>query len=439
MQTRFSAAQLEEPATRASEAILRNCVHCGFCTATCPTYLLEGDELDSPRGRIYLIKDMLENGRPATAEVVHHIDRCLSCLGCMTTCPSGVHYQHLVDHARVHIEATYRRPWVDRWMRRGLAAVLPYPARFRWLLALARAARPLAPILPARVAAALRLVPAGRAARPAGSERVGERAARSPAAPVPARGGDPRASTRPRVAMLTGCVQSVLGGDANAAARRLLERMGCDVVDVDGCCGAVTHHLGLAKETHQFADRFVAGVAATGAPLEAIVVTASGCGTHLKDYGFAFRDTADFAAGAARVSGLTRDVTELVAVRGLPAVVNPGRLRVAYHSACSLQHGQRVHAAPRELLAAAGFTVVEIPEGHVCCGSAGTYNMLQPELSRKLAERKLAQIAKLDIDVIAAGNLGCMTQLATGAAHPIVHTVELLDWATGGPKPPALE
>jgi glycolate oxidase iron-sulfur subunit len=438
MQTHFSAAQLEEPATRASEAILRNCVHCGFCTATCPTYLLEGDELDSPRGRIYLIKDMLENGRPATADVVRHIDRCLSCLGCMTTCPSGVHYQHLVDHARAHIEATYRRPWLDRFMRRGLAAVLPYPRRFRWLLALARAARPLAPILPARIAAALRLVPARRPAQ-AAVDRGRERAPRTPAASAPARNADSRAAARPRVAMLTGCVQSVLGAAANAAARRLLERAGCDVVDVDGCCGALTHHLGLARETHRFAGRFVERVAAAGAPLDAIVVTASGCGTHLKDYGFAFRDAADLAAGAARVSALTRDVTELVAARGLPAVVNPGRLRVAYHSACSLQHGQRVHAAPRELLAAAGFKVVEIPEGHVCCGSAGTYNMLQPELSRRLALRKLTQIAKLEIDVIAAGNLGCMTQLATGAAHPIVHTVELLDWATGGPKPAALE
>ncbi len=424
MQTRFTAVQLEDPATRASEEILRKCVHCGFCTATCPTYLLDGDELDSPRGRIYLIKDMLENGRPATEEVVRHVDRCLSCLGCMTTCPSGVHYQHLVDHARAHIEATYRRPWADRWMRRGLAAVLPYPRRFRWLLALARIARPFAPILPARVAASLRLVPSARAARAADSEPVANH----------------NLGSKPRIAMLTGCVQSVLGTAANSAARRLLERMGCDVVDIDGCCGALTHHLGLADETREFAGRFVSGVAdaVAGAPLEAVVVTASGCGTHLKDYGFAFRDEPDLAADTARISALTRDVTELVAARGLPAVVNPGRLRVAYHSACSLQHGQRVHAAPRELLATAGFTVVEIPEGHVCCGSAGTYNMLQPEFSRRLAERKLAQIAKLDVDVIAAGNLGCMTQLATGAAHPIVHTVELLDWATGGPKPPAL-
>ena len=440
MQTNFTPEQLRDPHIQVANQILRKCVHCGFCTATCPTYVLLGDELDSPRGRIYLIKDMLENDRPATAEVVRHIDRCLSCLACMTTCPSGVHYQHLVDHARVHIEKTYRRPWADRWIRRGLAAVLPYPRRFRWLLMLARALRPLAPALPARLAAALRLVPAARAVSRAGPDRAHERVARTPATHTPARDAAGGGSANPRIAMLTGCVQSVLGAAANAAARRLLERMGCDVVDVDGCCGALTHHLGLAEETHEFARRFASAVAGADQParLEAVVVTASGCGTHLKDYGFAFGDEPQLAAAAARVSALTRDVTELVAARGLPAVVHPGRLRVAYHSACSLQHGQRVHAAPRELLAAAGFTVVEIPEGHVCCGSAGTYNMLQPEYSRRLAERKLAQIEKLEVDVIAAGNLGCMTQLATGAARPIVHTVELLDWATGGPKPPAL-
>jgi glycolate oxidase iron-sulfur subunit len=433
MQTSFTAAQLTDPATRASEAILRNCVHCGFCSATCPTYLLEGDELDSPRGRIYLIKDMLENGRPATAEVVRHVDRCLSCLGCMTTCPSGVHYQHLVDHARAHIEASYLRPWSDRVLRRGLAAVLPYPRRFRWLLAFARVVRPLAPVLPARLGAALRLVPAGRPVRGKVATPAGQHAA------------DPRegacTSPRLRVAMLTGCVQSVLGSAANAATRRLLERMDCEVVDVGGCCGSLTHHLGQTGATREFARRFASELAhaEAEAPLDAIVVNASGCGTHLKDMGFVFRAEPGLATAALGISELTRDVSEFVAARGLPAVVRPGRLRVAYHSACSLQHGQRIHAAPRELLAQAGFAVVEIPEGHVCCGSAGTYNMLQPELAQRLAERKLAEIAKLEVDVIAAGNLGCMTQLATGASRPIVHTVELLDWATGGPKPPALE
>jgi glycolate oxidase iron-sulfur subunit len=368
-----------------------------------------------------------------------------------------VHYQHLVDHARAHIEATYRRSWSDRWLRRGLAAIMPYPRRFRWLLGVARIARPFAPLLPARLAAALRLVPAGGAARRESAADAaavaGTGAARAAAPGDTARAAAPgdvppaalhrevaREGPAPRVAMLTGCVQSVLGAAANAATRRLLERMGCDVIDIDGCCGSLTHHLGRARETRGFADGFATRVAAADAeaPLESIVVNASGCGTHLKDYGFVFRDDAGLASGAARVSALTRDVTEFVLAQGLPKVVNPGQLRVAYHSACSLQHGQQIHAAPRELLRAAGFTVVEIPEGHVCCGSAGTYNMLQPEFAQRLALRKLAQIATLEIDVIAAGNLGCMTQLATGAARPIVHTVELLDWATGGPKPVAL-
>jgi len=424
MQTRFTAAQRQNPAIRASEAILRNCVHCGFCSATCPTYALLGDELDSPRGRIYLIKDMLESGRPATADVVRHVDRCLSCLACMTTCPSGVHYQHLVDHARAHIEATYRRPLADRWLRRLLAAVMPYPSRFRRLLALARLARPLAPLLPLRLKAALALVPAPAREVPA------------PAAAPGAAGAAPRA----RVAFAGGCVQSVLGASANAATRRLLERSGCEVVELDGCCGSLTHHLGQGDATRAFAARVIDSVAAleAAAPLDAVVVNASGCGTHLKDYGFVFRDDATLAAGAAGVARRARDITEVLAELGLPAVSNPGRLRVAYHSACSMQHGQRLDAPPRDLLRAAGFDVVEIPEGHLCCGSAGTYNMLQPELAAQLAARKLAHIGTLDIDVVAAGNLGCMTQLGPGCRVPVVHTVELLDWATGGPCPPAL-
>ena len=424
MQTQFTDVQRQDPAIRSSEAILRSCVHCGFCSATCPTYTLLGDELDSPRGRIYLIKDMLENDRPATAEVVRHVDRCLSCLACMTTCPSGVHYQHLVDHARAHIEATYRRPWQDRWIRRGLAAVMPYPARFRVLLKLARLFSPLAPLLPRRLRAAMALVPAAVRVPPAAPE--------SAAGPVPA--------ARARVAVMTGCVQAVLGQSANAATRRLLERMGCEIVAIDGCCGSLTHHLGRATETREFAAVFAGRVrqAGTEAPLAAIVVNASGCGTHLKDLGFVYRDDGPLAADTEQVSQLARDVTEFICEAGLPPVTRPGGLRVAYHSACSLQHGQRVEAPPRDLLRAAGYEVVEIPEGHICCGSAGTYNMLQPELASQLAARKLANIAGLKVDVIAAGNLGCITQLATGAGQPIVHTVELLDWATGGPMPAAL-
>jgi glycolate oxidase iron-sulfur subunit len=436
MQTKFTDAQRQDPAIRDSEAILRNCVHCGFCSATCPTYQILGDELDSPRGRIYLIKDMLEHDRPATTEVVRHIDRCLSCLACMTTCPSGVHYQHLVDHARRHIEATYRRPWLDRLQRRLLAAVMPYPARFRRLLAIARLVRPFAPVLPRRLRAALALVPLAARSGPAASAaaKTASTATEAGAAAVVSR------EPRPRVGIMTGCVQSVLGTDANAATVRLLERMGCEIVAIDGCCGSLTHHLGMAEATRAMAEDFVrhTGEAAEPVPLDAIVVNASGCGTHLKDYGFIFRDDAALAPAAGDVGRLTKDITEFVAARGLPPVTRPGGLRVAYHSACSLQHGQRVHAPPRELLAAAGYTVLEIPEAHLCCGSAGTYNILQPELAQTLAARKLANIATLEADVIAAGNLGCMTQLGTGAGLPIVHTVELLDYATGGPVPPAL-
>jgi glycolate oxidase iron-sulfur subunit len=442
MQTRFTAEQLKDPATRDSEAILRSCVHCGFCTATCPTYVLLGDELDSPRGRIYLIKDMLENDRPATAEVVRHVDRCLSCLACMTTCPSGVNYQHLVDHARARIEATYRRPWHDRLLRRLLAAVIPYPNRFARLLWLARLVRPFAGLLPRRLRASLALVPGRKRAPVAGRPDTGRlsresNAARPGGTPRPASDETRATKPRARIAVMTGCVQSVLGASANAATVRLLERMGCELVEIAGCCGSLTHHLGQAGATRGFAAAFVDRLqaASSGAPVDAIAVNASGCGTHLKDYGFVFRDDAGLAAGAAGVARLARDITEIVAALGLPPVVRPGGLRVAYHSACSMQHGQRLQAPPRELLRAAGFEVVEIPEGHICCGSAGTYNMLQPELAARLATRKLAHIAGLDVDVIAAGNLGCMTQLATGADRPIVHTVELLDWATGGPAP----
>jgi len=422
MQTQFTAEQRRDPAIRTSEAILRNCVHCGFCSATCPTYVLIGDELDSPRGRIYLIKDMLENDRPATAEVVHHVDRCLSCFACMTTCPSGVDYQHLVDYARAHIEKTYRRPWHDRWLRNLLAAVMPYRKRFRRLLTLAHWARPLARAFPRRLSAAMALVPNARQAHI--ETRPAPRAA-------------PATRPQARVGFMTGCVQSVLGMSANAATVRLLERMSCEVIEISGCCGSLTHHLGRSDETRQFAVDFVGQVLdeCVDGSLDAIVVNASGCGTHLKDYEFVFRDDKPLAEGARIVSGLAKDVTEFVSTRGLPPVTRPGELRVAYHSACSMQHGQQLHEPPRELLRAAGFQVVEIPESHLCCGSAGTFNMLQSELAGQLAERKLAHIAKLDVDIIAAGNLGCMTQLATGTDRPIVHTVELLDWATGGPMP----
>lgn len=428
MQTRFSAAQLEDADVAEAEAVLRRCVHCGFCTATCPTYVLLGDELDSPRGRIYLIKDMLESGRPATGEVVHHLDRCLSCLGCVTTCPSGVDYRRLIDHARVHVERTYRRPWGERLMRAALAHVLPYPGRFRLALGLAAAARRTAGLVPARLRAALELVPPGM--------RRSESSA--PAAPpAPSR---PAAARRARVALLGGCVQSVLAPGINAAAARVLARAGAEVVAVPGCCGAIVHHMGRDAQSRALAatlvDRLHAQIERRG--LDAIVVTASGCGTHVKDLGHLFRDDAQRAGRAAAVAERARDVTEVLAELGLPPPAAPPGLRVAYHSACSLQHGQRIERPPRELLRQAGYAVREIAEGHLCCGSAGTYNLLQPQLAARLRERKCGHIARTDAEVVAAGNIGCIAQLAAAADRPVVHTVELLDWAHGGPRPAAL-
>ncbi|MDQ0511058.1 glycolate oxidase subunit GlcF [Ancylobacter amanitiformis] len=435
MQTNFSLAQLADPQMARSEQVLRACVHCGFCTATCPTYVLLGDELDSPRGRIYLIKDMLENDRPATVEVARHVDRCLSCLSCMTTCPSGVHYMHLIDHARDHVEKTYDRPWIDKFTRALLARVLPSRALFRLAIGGAMLARPFAFLfegVPALrpLAAMLKLAPARPATR---SANEGERrfAAKGP--------------RRARVALLDGCAQPVLRPDIDDAAIRLLTRMGVEVVRPvgGGCCGSLTHHMG--KEELALANaranvgawsREIEGEERGG--LDAILVTTSGCGTTIKDYGHMLRGEPAYAARAARVSALAKDVSEFLAERELPVPVIAAGIRVAYHSACSLQHGQRVRTAPKTLLSSVGFTVLEPAEGHLCCGSAGTYNILQPEIAGRLRARKVANIERTEPQIIAAGNIGCMTQIGGGTTIPVVHTVELLDWATGGPLPAGL-
>lgn len=428
MQTNFTAQQLADSQTQASEKILRSCVHCGFCTATCPTYLLEGDELDSPRGRIYLIKDMLEGGKPATEKVVTHVDRCLSCLSCMTTCPSGVHYMHLVDHARQYIEETYRRPLLDRIARAVLAAILPYPGRFRAALTLGRLARPFAPILRRlptgnRIGAMLDLVPDALPRRSSQAERA----------------ASPRAGTR-RVAILQGCAQPVLRPSIDDAARRVLARAGVEVVDArgEGCCGAIVHHLGRTEASHALARRNVDAwdAAIRDFGIEAILITASGCGNTVKDYGYMFRDDPPYAQKAARVATLTRDITEYLATLELPAPTREvGDRLVAYHSACSLQHGQQIREQPKDLLRRAGFTVTDVPEGHICCGSAGTYNLLQPEIASRLRERKVRNIEQTKADMIAAGNVGCMIQIARGTEVRVFHTVELIDWAMGGPLP----
>jgi glycolate oxidase iron-sulfur subunit len=433
MQTNFTLAQLADPDVAVSEKILRSCVHCGFCTATCPTYVLLGDELDSPRGRIYLIKDMLEGGKPANEEVTLHIDRCLSCLACMTTCPSGVDYMHLVDHARAHIEKTYRRPLLDRLTRRLVATVLPYPGRFRAAIVAGLFGRPFKPLLRripglTRLAAMLDLAPTalpGRspATRPGVFPAAGEK--------------------RGRVALLRGCAQSVLDPGINEAAIRLLTRLGVEVVlaEGEGCCGALTHHMGKSDDAHRHARRTIDAWLREldGAGLDAILVTTSGCGTTVKDYGFMFRNEPAYADKAARVSKIARDITEYLDGLKLGAPRRRSALTVAYHAACSLQHGQQIKTTPKALLARAGFVVREPAEPHLCCGSAGTYNMMQPEISRRLRDRKVANLAATGADVVAAGNIGCLVQIGGALGKPVVHTVELLDWAYGGPPPVALE
>ncbi len=434
MKTDFSPTQLADPDIAEADKILRKCVHCGFCTATCPTYVLLGDELDSPRGRIYLIKEMLEKDQKPTQEVVKHIDRCLSCLACMTTCPSGVNYMHLVDQARVKIEKEYVRPLPERLLRDVLAFVLPRPALFRLSMTAARLARPFAALLPStkgqpspnifsRVKAMLSMAPAQLPPPgPAGGSVF------------PAIG--PR---RARVALLQGCAQQVLAPRINDAAIRLLTRHGVEVVLVrdEQCCGALTHHLGRDGDALARAKANIGvwlGEADRGG-LDAILVTASGCGTVIKDYGYMLREDAEFAAPAAKVSSLAKDISEYVTALELPIPDQQSNLVVAYHSACSLQHGQKITQLPKELLSKNGFVVKDIPESHLCCGSAGTYNLLQPDIASRLRDRKVANIATIKPDVIAAGNIGCMVQIAGGTDVPVVHTIELLDWATGGPRP----
>ena len=427
MQTTFTPEQLKDPAIQRSNEVLRTCVHCGFCTATCPTYQVLGDELDSPRGRIYLIKDMLENGRPADEKTVKHIDRCLSCLACMTTCPSGVHYMHLVDHAREYIEKTYKRPLFERVLRWTLARILPYPTRFRIALLGAKIGRPFAFLMPdARLKAMLAMAP----------KQI----------PPVSRNDDPQVfpaegERKMRVALMTGCAQRALNTDINDATIRLLTRLGCDVVIADGqgCCGALIHHMGKTEESHATAAKNIRAWHSEmiGDGLDAVVINTSGCGTTVKDYGHMFRNEA-LAEEAKAVSEIAMDVSEVLMKLEMDEGTPKG-LKIAYHAACSLQHGQQIKTYPKDLLKRAGFKVSEPVDSHLCCGSAGTYNLMQPEISGQLKERKVETLEMTKPDIIAAGNIGCMMQIGSGTEIPIVHTVELLDWATGGPRPPALD
>ena len=421
MRTEFTAAQLADPVLDEANSILRKCVHCGFCNSTCPTFKLIGDELDGPRGRIYLLKNLLEHEATPSAEVVKHIDRCLSCLSCMTTCPSSVNYMHLVDAGRGYIEEKFKRPLPDRLFRSLLAGTLPYPGRFRALLTLSGLLLPFSRLLPRQIRNALKL--------------------RSPAARARSK---PQANDRDKtgkaVGLIAGCIQQVMGGNINSASVRLLERQGWRVhlLPEPACCGAIEHHLGKTSLADKRFRQNIAGwinhVDELG--LEALIANASGCGTMLKDYGHLFRHDEALAADAGRISAMTRDIAEFLA--GQPAVNGNdevGQTRVAYQSPCSMQHGQKVEAQPLDLLRQAGFTVQELPEKYMCCGSAGSYNLLQPEIATELGKRKAAHLDKADVHVVASGNLACMIQLRQFTDVPFVHTAELLDWAAGGPKP----
>ncbi|MDA1325982.1 MAG: glycolate oxidase subunit GlcF [Proteobacteria bacterium] len=433
MQTHFTPGQLADPAIGEANSILRACVHCGLCTSTCPTYRLLGDELDSPRGRIYLMKEMLEQDRPPSPTDVRHIDRCLSCLSCMTACPAGVHYMHLVDHARSHIEKTHRRPLVERVIRDLLGRILPYPDKVRWVLEAARLARPFAALFPGTLGRLTNLAPASQ------KNKV--------VTPPDAKSFYPAEGERKfRVALLAGCVQPGIAPQINAASIRVLTRHGCEVVvpPEAGCCGALTHHLGQeARATSAAAANIRAWMSLLeGEGLDAIIVNASGCGTMIKDYGHLFRFDTELMESAKTIASLARDISEFLSENfgdiGATTDKTSPPLRVAYQSACSLRHGQKIQREPVALLQSCGFEVTEPRDSHLCCGSAGTYNILQPDIADRLRDDKIDALARTGPQVIASGNVGCMVQLASVAPWPVVHTVELLDWATGGPRPEAL-
>jgi glycolate oxidase iron-sulfur subunit len=427
MQTHFTLAQLADPDIQQSNDILRTCTHCGFCTATCPTYVLLGDELDSPRGRIYQIKNMLESGEAPDDKTVTHVDRCLTCLSCMTTCPATVHYGHLVDHGRAYIEENYTRPWPDRALRRLLAAVIPYPTRFRAALAGAQLGRPLKNLLPGRLKgmvgmAPKDLPPPSWADVPTVFQAAGTR--------------------RGRVALLNGCAQRVVAPEINEATIRVLTRHGIEVVVARGagCCGALVQHMGREEAARAQAKGTLAAWLreADGEGLDAVVINTSGCGTTVKDYPHLFRHDESWRPAAERIAGMAKDVSEILAEVGVNPPVRRSDLRVTYHSACSMQHGQGLKTGPQTLLREAGYDVRDVPEAHICCGSAGVYNLLQPDLATQLRDRKVENIARTRPDVVATGNVGCITQIAGGSDVPVCHTVELIDWATGGPTPKAL-
>ena len=428
MQTIFTPEQLKNKNNKSTEEIVRKCVHCGMCNSTCPTYQILGDELDGPRGRIYLIKDMLENNKPANEKIAKHLDRCLSCYACMTTCPSGVNYMHLIDHGRAHLEKTYKRPILERLFRNILSLTLPNPKIFKILSILVNIVRPLKFLFPEFIKNSMKLMPAKFPKKTLKTQKIYS---------------VEKTKSIARVALLTGCVQRVISPEINESTIRLLNRHNVEVVVMPeiNCCGSLDHHLGKEKAAHElfkkninlWYDEYLEN------GLTAIISNTSGCGTTLKDYGFIFRGDKEMKIKAKKISELTKDITEFLDKNiKLNFKQNEKVYKIAYHSACSMQHGQKVHQQPIDLIKRTGNQVLNIPEGHVCCGSAGTYNILQQKIAKELLKNKIENINKIQPDFISTGNIGCMTQIASGTEIPIVHTIEVIDWLTGGPKPEKL-
>lgn len=428
MKTQFSAAQLRNPRLVDAEANVRACVSCGLCTATCPTYLLDSDERDGPRGRIMLMRDMLEAGTAPSAETRRHLESCLSCFSCMTTCPAGVNYKHLIDRARAHMHGFRSSRPFDRLMRQILATVLAYPDRLRWAFRLT-------PIL-RRVRAALAFVGLGPVARLAEMAGAFDRTSAKFAGP-----GTAAVTTRKRsrVLLLAGCAQQVVRPDLNDATIRLLARRGVEVEVVarTGCCGGVAQRLGREADAIALAKANVDGwwKAISREPVDAIITNASVCGTVVQDYAHLLKGVEGYEDRAAEIAGLAKDLSTFLETFDLGPPVRWSSLRVAYLSACTLQHGQRAGGVPKELLGDAGYTVVDIPEGHICCGGAGLAPVLQPEIATRLGARKVDHIRGVRADLVAVGDLACMMHLTEKMEFPIAHTVELLDWAYGGPVP----
>jgi glycolate oxidase iron-sulfur subunit len=420
METHLADFIRDTPEGREAEAILRRCVHCGFCTATCPTYQLLGDELDGPRGRIYLMKQVLE-GAPVTDRTQLHLDRCLTCRACETTCPSGVEYGRLVDIGRVIVESRVRRGPLENLKRRGLRAVLPHPGRFQALLRLGMWARPL---LPPKLK---RKVPNDVAPAGAWPQRMHSRT----------------------MLVLDGCVQPSLAPATNAATARVLDRLGITLLRMEqaGCCGAVSFHLNAHDEARDFMRRNIdAWWPAVEAGTEAIVLTASGCGVMVKDYGHVLAHDPRYAEKARRISELTRDVSEVIAGEQekletlLPRDAAPvAARRVAFHAPCTLQHGLSVKGVVETILTRLGYEPVPVADSHICCGSAGTYSLLQPELSQRLLENKITALTAATPTGILTANIGCQAHLQTATELPVRHWIEALDEALSGPTaPPAV-